>query len=67
MKWKIQYQIKGDNNIKIEVADVHFDKKSDVKKWWLSKTSTFINCVHNTIIGGNRQDKEFINCHQIVS
>lgn len=61
MKWKIQYRIKGCNDIKTEIVDVHFDKKNDVKDWWLSKTSTFINCVDSTIVGGHRQDKEWIN------
>lgn len=55
MKWTIQYRTKGDNNIKTEIVDVHFDKKNDVKKWWLSKTAGY----------GYRQDNEWLNCKKM--
>jgi hypothetical protein len=62
VKWTIQYKKKGDNTIRTEVVDVHFDKKNDVKKWWLSKTSTFIDNIGSKTIGGYRQDNEWVNC-----
>jgi hypothetical protein len=65
MLWKIQYRTKGDNNFKTEIVDVHFDKKNDVKKWWLSKTSTFVNCIGSKTVGGYRQDGEYVNCFKI--
>ncbi len=65
MKWKIQYRIKGSNNIRTEVIDVYFDKKNDVKNWWLGKTSTFVDYIGSKTIGGLRQDNEFINCFKI--
>jgi hypothetical protein len=66
MRWKVFYRIKGDINIKSEIVDVHFEKKSDVKRWWLSKSITFVKCLkYCTTVGGYRQDKEFINCSKV--
>lgn len=65
MKWNIQYRIKGTSEIKTEIVDVHFNKKNEVKDWWLSKTSIFVDCIGSKIVGGYRQDKEWINCKKI--
>ena len=65
MKWNIQYRVKGDNTILNEIVDLHFEKKNDVKKWYISKTSTFVNCSDNNIIGGLHQDIEYVNCKKL--
>jgi hypothetical protein len=65
MKWKIQYRKKGDVNIKTEIVDIHFEKKNDVKNWWLSKTSTFVDFLGSKTVGGSRQDNEWVNCSKI--
>ena len=65
MKWKVQYRKKGDNIFRFEVVDVHFEAKNDVKKWWLSKTSTFIDFLDSKTIGGSRQDNEWVNCFRV--
>lgn len=66
MEWKIQYRTKGNVNIKTEIVDIHFDKKSDVKKWWLSKSSSFVDFTGNKTIGGFCQDNEFVNCSKVI-
>lgn len=58
----MQYRKRGDSKLLQEIVDVHFDKKCDVKKWWLSKTSTFVDNLGSKIVGGNRQDYEWVNC-----
>ena len=50
-----------------EVVDVHFEKKSDVKKRWWSKMSTFVDFLGSKTIGGHRQDYEWINCSKTNS
>jgi len=64
MRWTIQYRKKGENIIKTEVVETHFERKNDVKGWWLGLKSKFVNCIDNKTIGGNRQDFEFINAFQ---
>lgn len=61
MKWTVRYRIKGDNVIKTEVVETHFERRNDVKRWWLGLKSKFVNCVDSKTIGGNRQDFEFVN------
>jgi len=62
MKWEIQYRKKGDNRIITEIVDVHFEKKFDVKNWWINKSKTFVDCIGSKTIGGYRDDYVFINC-----
>ena len=67
MKWEIQYRKKGDNGIKNEVVDVHFENKNDVKRWWIGKSKVFVDSIGSKTIGTYRDDKEFINCKKYGS
>ena len=67
MKWKVQYRREGDTNMLTEVVDVHFEHKNDVKRWWLSKMSTFVDCIGSKTVGGYRQDYEWVNCIKIAT
>lgn len=62
MVWEISYRIKGDNRMLREKFELHFINKSEVKKWWMNvRGESFVNCVGNNIVGGKRQDREWVN------